>query len=827
MDWFTAAPHRGGTLLRWRTGAEANNLGFHLYRQDGNERVRLTPEPVAGSALMAASGRLGAGNVYNWWDSGPPGGSYWLEAINLNGERDWYGPAASRPALSPGTDVAGARSPVLSELNADDHRPAVAWERRRRVTAAGNWASGRGPRAPAGFRNEASALAGQAAVKIQVRSEGWYRLGQAELLAAGLPAAIDPRTLSLHADGQEIPILVRGEADQRFDPQDSVDFYGTGLDTASTDTRVYWLTWNGGLGRRILLGKAAARQPGGQSFPFALEIKERLLYFTAIKNGPAENWFGRIVMGQPVEFSLPVSRLAPGPDGALQLAVQGVTAGEHRVGVRFNGVGVGELVFSGQERGEGILPVPAALLHEGENTLTLVSEGGPQDINVIDVIRLTYPHTYTADNDALRFLARGGDRLVVGGFTRPDLVALDVTDPDSPERTPSNAAATGDGFVLKVTVPGKVGSPRVLVAMPADAARPPAGLRANVPSAWQGAYGADYLIITTAQLAPGLETLRARRQAQQLRVAVIDVEDVYDEFNWGAKDPAALRLFLAWAASRWTYRPRFVLLAGDASVDPRDYMGLGDTDLVPTGSVATVEMEASSDDWLVDFDDDALPQLAVGRLPARSAEQLAEMAAKILAYESAPAGREALLVADRKDTFDFAGASAMIRAVLPAGTAVTEVLVDAVGLAAARQQVLAALQAGPGLVSYLGHGSAEFWRGDLLTAADARLLTNGDRLPLLLAMTCLNGLFTNPGVDCLAEAMVGNPNGGAVAAWASSGLCEPDSQALIAREFVRLLSGGGPAATIGEAAARAKAATADPDVRRTWILFGDPAMRPR
>ena len=33
------------------------------------------------------------------------------------------------------------------------------------------------------------------------------------------------------------------------------------------------------------------------------------------------------------------------------------------------------------------------------------------------------------------------------------------------------------------------------------------------------------------------------------------------------------------------------------------------------------------------------------------------------------------------------------------------------------------------------------------------------------------------------------------------------------------------AGRIGEAVARAKAVVADQDVRRTWIFFGDPAMR--
>jgi hypothetical protein len=43
-------------------------------------------------------------------------------------------------------------------------------------------------------------------------------------------------------------------------------------------------------------------------------------------------------------------------------------------------------------------------------------------------------------------------------------------------------------------------------------------------------------------------------------------------------------------------------------------------------------------------------------------------------------------------------------------------------------------------------------------------------------------------------------------------------------ELMRLLfSGRKP--TIGEATTRAKAATGDLDVRRTWILLGDPTTR--
>jgi hypothetical protein len=66
--------------------------------------------------------------------------------------------------------------------------------------------------------------------------------------------------------------------------------------------------------------------------------------------------------------------------------------------------------------------------------------------------------------------------------------------------------------------------------------------------------------------------------------------------------------------------------------------------------------------------------------------------------------------------------------------------------------------------------------------------------------------------------------GGAVAVWASSGLTEPENQGPMNQEMVRLLFSG-ESLTLGQAAVRAKAATSDQDVRRTWILFGDPTTK--
>jgi hypothetical protein len=91
-------------------------------------------------------------------------------------------------------------------------------------------------------------------------------------------------------------------------------------------------------------------------------------------------------------------------------------------------------------------------------------------------------------------------------------------------------------------------------------------------------------------------------------------------------------------------------------------------------------------------------------------------------------------------------------------------------------------------------------------------------------MTCLNGFFQNPYGETLAEALIKASGGGAIAIWTSSGLTEPEIQVLMNKELIKLLFGREPI-TLGEATAKAKASISDKDIRKTWILFGDPTTR--
>jgi uncharacterized repeat protein (TIGR01451 family) len=817
----------GGVVLQWRTREETRNLGFHVYREDASGRLRLDPSLIAGSALFFRGGfPQHRARTYEWIDpQGGPDASYWLEDVDLNGTSTMHGPVYA-DAAPPSSDTI-TPAPLMTQLN---HMIAATPSHLTHGLATPAPAI-----RPASVGWLAASLDERPAVKISVTTEGWYRITGAQLEAAGLPANASIRGLQLYAEGAEQPLLILGAQNGLFGPSDSIEFYGTGIDTPFSGTRVYWLISGWGPGTRIKSVPAAGSgASSANSFPVSVLFQQRTTYFAALLNGENnDNFFGAIVDSTPVDQTLTIAHLDPGATApaTLDVTLQGVTEGqEHRVDVSLNGLPLGEMDFLGQANTTTTFAVTSGEIQDGSNTVTLTALDGDNDVSLVQSIQLNYAHTYTADSDWLRATAEAGANIRIGGFTSPSVEVFDITNPLSIVQLTAPVTSDGSSYGVTIAVDGPAGSQRTLLAFSSDQISSPDALTYHPPSdLTRNEAGADYIVITDPSFASSIAPLVKLHESEGESVDEVTTDQIYDAYNYGERSPFALRDFLQFAATRWRVRPRALLLVGDASFDPRNYLGFGDFDFVPSRMIETAAFKTASDDWFTDFNQTGFATIPTGRLPVRTPEEAALVVSKIVNYESgASAGswnNQAVVIADQNVDTDFTSEANAAAAVLPPALQVTKILADGQDPGVAQQQILAALNSGALLVNYTGHGSEEQWSfSDLFDDSTAAALANGNRLPMFLLMDCLNGFFHDVYATSLSTSLMLAPNGGAVAVWASSGFTDAPPQATMDQAFLSAWAAN-PRLPIGSAILAAKSGITDADVRRTWILFGDPEMQ--
>ncbi|MGE5603641.1 MAG: C25 family cysteine peptidase [Nitrososphaerales archaeon] len=368
-----------------------------------------------------------------------------------------------------------------------------------------------------------------------------------------------------------------------------------------------------------------------------------------------------------------------------------------------------------------------------------------------------------------------------------------------------------------------------------EAPRAPASIEAAASSPlpdWPG--GADMVVVTAPQFHDALKPLVEARTKAGLRVAVLDVEQVYDAFSYGRTDPHAIQALMRYARQHWKApAPRFLLLGGDASYDPLGRLKGTEADLVPTQDVYTnFSGWTGSDVWyaLPDDAETTLPAFAVGRFPAQTAEQMAAMVQKSLSYEAQTGDlgwrSGALLVADN-DEPGFAEETQSFASQL-IGYRSAQVTVEGDG-GNARTALQAAFHDGTGLIGYFGHGGVALWAKEkIFEVTDATRLTNKDRLPIVFTVTCLSGFFEHPSIVSLGETLLRNANGGAVAALVPSSAGLLPDQELLAQGLAKALSQPTPRA-LGDIVHDAQLSLPQQaggvrEILLTFNLLGDPSL---
>lgn len=757
-------------------------------------------------------------------------------------------------------------------------------------------------------------------LKIIVPASGLYRITLADLQATGRPelTAADPALLQIWYNGHQIAADFLGDDDTTFEEDEALVFYAQVPFSPYSRRAIYWLAVGDQPGLRMATDDGSPPdQPAMSSFPATLHLEEDLVFRGELPLGDNHGyprWYGRELSNlfqptQTYQVVLP-QVVTSGYTATLQLRLMGVTSlptasPDHKVNVELNGHLLGSVIWEGQTPISQTFPFSATLLTDGENQIRLSLPGDLPGVALerafVDWIELHYRRSATQVGDLLTFEADGSGerRFELAGFQSAEVLAYDITDPGAPRRvaglqveSPAGPAAASGQLRIPssplITEAQRLFLPLVPMDAPAGAYRVIFGTQATGPRRFVVSSlarvhpvrpllldtpsnlhdpdrQADYLLITPSEFITAAQTLAAHRQSAGLSVAVINIQDIFDEFAGGQPTPQAIHDFIDYAYHNWQApAPAYVLLLGDGYYDYRLLTGKTTyPNFVPPymGCFDPWLCEVASDNAYVTVSgDDRLPDLLIGRLPAHDLSGANRMVAKILNYEDSPAEgnwrHTITFVADNAFTAqgqpdpagNFENLVEGVISLVPAGFQPERIYYDPYAAndagenfryrtpAATTQAILNAVNTGRLFVNYTGHAGNNVWAHEWLLVGKARQrndvnqMNNGALLPIFLDMACLSGNFADVTYEALQETLIARKGGGSVAGWAASGFGVATGHDQLHAGFYRAIFEQG-VREVGLAALSGKLNLWNVwgryfvDLLDTFGLIGDPALR--
>jgi hypothetical protein len=590
------------------------------------------------------------------------------------------------------------------------------------------------------------------------------------------------------------------------------------------------------------LGQSALRMPvvnGTPSGPATLEymetrkLEQNKLYQSGLLDAPDLWLWASIVAPATKDYSFTLDQLSPSSTPShLQVVLQGGSDFDqildHHVRASLNGIPVGETTWDG--KWEQILEVEVApgILVEGSNTLSLhnVGDAGASSSMVfLNRFTVRYPRKPEATGGSLQGDFDQSGQVEVKGLTAPAFVVDTTT-----SSWVKGSVPTLDGVSFRA----EAGTSYQVVS---EASLLVPTVRKAATSALRSiANRADWLLIAPREFLPAAQPLVELRRSQGLKTKTVAVEDVFSEFGYGEASAQAIKDFLSYAYQSWK-KPsiKYVVLLGDSTYDPKNYLNTAFKDRIPSPYLKTTYMWTASDLSLAAVNgEDLVPDFAIGRLSATTYAQAETLVSKILAFEQAGQTFDgtAIMVADNADiagNFEADVDQAILS--LDVNRDVNKIFLSELGPAATRAQIRGALEAGAGIISYVGHGSTVVWATEnVFNIMDLPSLSPQPKQPLLLTWNCLNGFFHFPTLDSLAEAFVKAPEKGAIAAFSPSGLSVDEPAQVFHRAMLHELEFGNHA-RLGDAILAVQKTYAEsglmPELLSIYHLFGDPALKIR
>lgn len=722
------------------------------------------------------------------------------------------------------------------------------------------------------------------ALIVTVSQPGLHVLTYSALQAAGFPVStVNPANIQLTQGGTPIALHWLGDNDPDFEPDERFLFYAPLRFNRYTATDGYTLSILDTPGLRTTTRSA---DPTGlpAAAPIATRVLEQNnLYGPVIVTGQpligdrnGEPWYWQsLTAGNSSQNSLVIPFALPATAaGTATLTIRLIgdprtngSIAQHTAQVIVNGTPID--TRSWPRAGAITYSLSTNLLVNGNNTIHIMAAGMTGSQFWVDSIVIRYPHSGTPALTQFTFTGQTTASQYLITHTEGDpYYAFDITNPTAPvaltdlnttnyrvylpivRRCGTCRPATALTIGLILGDVGVTGPRTYTLAADNSLIAPTLRLRPPLP----GINNHQWLALTPADFSSALTPLANLRATQGLNPLVVNLQTIYDHYDDGRATPQAIKAYLQEAYTTWSPAPQYVVFVGDASFDPRRYLATSPTTYFPPFfKTLFSEGETTVDNQFVNFDADPLPEILAGRLPVNTLTEAQTVVDKIVAYETAgyqPTWQtNALFVSAANDPASNFPAENLALATSVQLPFAASQLTYGGDIDAMRTALFSQWNTGQGLVLFNGHSSWVQWAAqltptfqdlfDIYFLPDLNQLTNADRLPVVLSLTCFTGAYhyynpeLYPGYGPLAatmdESLLRLPTGGAVAVWGSTGLSNSSAYNLMADGFLTsLYLSDQPILGLNIYAGQSQVyagSSANHYMIDLFHLFGDPATR--
>ncbi|MCI5179491.1 MAG: hypothetical protein D3911_09290, partial [Candidatus Electrothrix sp. AW3_4] len=683
-------------------------------------------------------------------------------------------------------------------------------------------------------------------LKIPVNKDGLVYLSATELAAV---SGLSVKQVGKYLKAKKCLITLEGEAVAVITANtgSALWFYGQAPRRNDIGQNIYLLEL-GKKGVKIASkgGRAKQAVDTPQSFLVHKKIEENHQPIHLYINTPVKDfWSWEYLMAYGSEYAITHTVAAPhltgGGVATVTVNLVGVSnentgqKAPFKVAVSLNGTEIGTAEWTEKGDYQFQTEVSAGLLEESGNEVQLVSQlnsGVTYSLIYLDSIELDYERSYEAVDGELLFSTTHYESVTVKGLSSAKVLALDVTEPNNPQRirTLPGKNEAGEYSITILTKPDhnyyitenirQTVSGEITVDSPSQ-------LRSSDNQA-------DYLVISPLNMMESAQRLADYRASQGMTTLVVDIEDVQDEFSQSLAAPEAVRNFLTYISTSWTQMPNYVVLIGDGSYDYKNYLEYGYPQ-VPTELVATPDGFFPSDNALADVSgNDGIPEFALGRIPVVDSIELNQYIDKLIAYEqtiSAGANAVMALVSDNLDPAagDFQASADRVHTLAAEKMTVHRFDAEVLGQSETHDRLIDALQQGASILHYVGHSSlvALGKKNNLLSNDDLNTISDIGRPLLMTSMACSTASFGYPPMNSIGESAVLRADGGAVSFFGATGLSQNHLADIMAEGLYRNLFD--PATfRVGDAIVQGKQYAFEQGTERSFLdiynLLGDPAM---